>query len=271
MFKRGRKHGTGILTLKSGGKYSGEFESDLQNGNGSFYWANGDVFHGHWVKGKRSGRGKYRWADGDEYEGEFLDNKRTGKGKFTYASGSWYEGDYVEGTRNGFGAYHWANGSQYIGEFKLGVCEGKGVFIQFDGWKIGDDWVDDKPVNATFSPQITQAVSQNVCTFFNTGKQRFGQLFYQTKQMDDRPHGVCVVCAKVCAKRNGMAIDVVSKFGGNFFCDCGSHEDSSLTCFAMEEEETEEGEGEGEGEGKGEGGGETVSYTHLTLPTICSV
>eukprot|EP01097_Dermamoeba_algensis_P003952 TRINITY_DN2659_c0_g1_i1.p1 TRINITY_DN2659_c0_g1~~TRINITY_DN2659_c0_g1_i1.p1 ORF type:complete len:545 (+),score=97.83 TRINITY_DN2659_c0_g1_i1:237-1637(+) len=236
-FIEGKKHGTGVLTLKSGGKYSGSFGFDFQNGQGSFHWSNGDIFHGNWLNGKRSGKGVYVWADGDRYEGDFLDNKRTGKGKFIYASGSWYEGDYVEGTRNGYGVYHWANGNQYIGEFKAGACEGKGIFIQTDGWVIGNTWVDDKPVNATYSPEITEAIQNGSCTFTTTGKNRYGQLFYQTREMDDRPHGVCVVCVKTCVPRNGMFVEGVSKFGGNFYCDCGSGYDPRYKCYAAASEE----------------------------------
>eukprot|EP01098_Paradermamoeba_levis_P006621 TRINITY_DN2753_c0_g1_i1.p1 TRINITY_DN2753_c0_g1~~TRINITY_DN2753_c0_g1_i1.p1 ORF type:complete len:360 (+),score=79.05 TRINITY_DN2753_c0_g1_i1:177-1256(+) len=269
------KNSTGIGTLKfpNRDRYEGEMNAGILNGVGIFLFYPTGMYVGEFVDGKREGKGFYLWPHGDTYQGEWANGERTG-----------------------FGKYLWKNGNYYQGYFNDGRQSQLGKFVEESGWSLDCQWLNGLPIfpdtpiplspsffveNKSyhmdhFNPLISDAIRRKICTFKLTGKKMIGQILWETKRIDTRRHGLCYVCQEKCKDKNVSLEKNSSKtklpvFGGNFFCDCGSHEDSSLTCFAMEEEETEEGEGEGEGEGKGEGGGETVSYTHLTLPTICSV
>ena len=52
-------NGHGVLTLKSGSKYEGNFVNDQKEGNGIFTWANGEQFSGEWIGGKQHGIANY--------------------------------------------------------------------------------------------------------------------------------------------------------------------------------------------------------------------
>tara|TARA_B100000315_G_C14247570_1_gene438166 strand:+ start:268 stop:522 length:255 start_codon:yes stop_codon:yes gene_type:complete len=45
------------------GKYFGEIENGVPDGQGTFSWSNGDKYVGEWKNGKPNGQGTYTWSD----------------------------------------------------------------------------------------------------------------------------------------------------------------------------------------------------------------
>jgi len=94
---------------KKDGKYVGEIENGVPNGQGTLTKPNGVMYEGEFRDGYRNGQGTYTWSDGDMYEGEFKDGKRNGQGTLTFS-----------------------NGNKYLGKFKNGIFNGQGTFTFLD-------------------------------------------------------------------------------------------------------------------------------------------
>lgn len=199
-------------------------------------------YEGELISGERTGFGTTVYKDGEVYIGEHLNGNKHGKGKYYIGNGDVYDGDYDHGVQSGFARYSWENGNKHEGHYRNYKREGHGRFTEKNGHVIEGEWNDGLPLdeNNLFSientlsrvnPKVRRAIEQNICTFTVTGKERCGQLFFQTQPMDDRPHGVCVVCAKSCVPQNGITFyQNKITFGGNFYCDCGLHPE--FPCFS---------------------------------------
>jgi hypothetical protein len=163
-----KKHGKGVLNLRDGHKYEGEFKDDLFSGQGIYTAADLWVYEGQFRKGKFCGQGIYTSADHWVYEGQFrkgkfcgygvkrseqpgyllsgewMDGKLNGKGSLINDKGASYEGDYKDGSFEGSGVLIRPNGDRYEGCFKEGKENGEGTCYQADGSKIQGVWVDGK-------------------------------------------------------------------------------------------------------------------------------
>lgn len=51
--------GKGILKMRNGDIYEGEFKNDKRDGYGVFKWHDGRIFKGSWKEGKQHGEGVY--------------------------------------------------------------------------------------------------------------------------------------------------------------------------------------------------------------------
>ena len=51
------RHGHGVITYESGGKYAGQWENDKRSGKGKYVFTCGDVYEGEWLEGKYHGKG----------------------------------------------------------------------------------------------------------------------------------------------------------------------------------------------------------------------
>ncbi|CAJ1424982.1 unnamed protein product [Effrenium voratum] len=57
------RHGYGVYSYSSGGRYEGEFVEDRKQGWGSFFFENGDAYEGQWYCDHCHGRGVLvHWA-----------------------------------------------------------------------------------------------------------------------------------------------------------------------------------------------------------------
>jgi len=58
------------------GKYSGEIENGLPNGQGTLTESNGEKYEGEWKDGLMHGQGTYNWLYGKKYVGEWKDGEK---------------------------------------------------------------------------------------------------------------------------------------------------------------------------------------------------
>mmetsp|Transcript_134148 Transcript_134148/g.304209 ORF Transcript_134148/g.304209 Transcript_134148/m.304209 type:complete len:230 (+) Transcript_134148:68-757(+) len=111
-----KRHGHGSLQIQQGtpGTYTGQWNDDVQHGQGVQSWDDGRVFEGTFLNGKFHGEGKMTWKTNDgymSYEGQYIDDKKEGKGIFTWADGRTYTGQWLNGKRHGAGEYKTSNGT----------------------------------------------------------------------------------------------------------------------------------------------------------------
>ena len=147
--QKNERHGKGVLKLKSGSSYTGEFKNNKFNGNGKFNYKSGAVYEGSFKDDKFEGYGSYtqpngnyyvgnfkndkfnglgenKTIDGKEYKGEFKDDRYEGEGTLTMPNGNSYEGLFQHDKFHGQGKYIYKNGSVYEGNFKEGFFHGQG-------------------------------------------------------------------------------------------------------------------------------------------------
>ncbi|XYJ10540.1 MORN repeat-containing protein [Telluria sp. B2] len=94
-FLRGRPHGAGYLTFKSGNQYEGGFVEGKQEGKAIFLWTDGTEYTGEWKNGMRHGWGEIKYAEGGSYTGQWQESKRHGRGRIVYVgSGRVFEGEF---------------------------------------------------------------------------------------------------------------------------------------------------------------------------------
>ena len=58
------------------GKYIGEIENELPNGQGTLTESNGEKYEGEWKDGLMHGLGTYNWLYGKKYVGEWKDGEK---------------------------------------------------------------------------------------------------------------------------------------------------------------------------------------------------
>jgi hypothetical protein len=131
------------------GKYEGEIENGVPNGQGTGTYNNGNKFVGEWKDGRKNGQGSWSYSNGDKYVGELKDGKRTGQGTFTWSDGGKYVGGNKDGEMDGQGTHTWSNGNKYVGKWKNGKQHGQGTFTQPDGGKYVGEYKDGKRWNGT--------------------------------------------------------------------------------------------------------------------------
>jgi hypothetical protein len=87
--ENGRPSGQGLLAVRTGLSYTGQWRDGEMHGRGVLRLENGDKYEGDFVAGKMHGIGKYMSTDGAVYLGEFRDGMRDGIGKLTLADGEY--------------------------------------------------------------------------------------------------------------------------------------------------------------------------------------
>lgn len=86
-FKDGLPHGQGEWKSPEGTEsFLGEWKRGKKHGFGLMKFANGDVYEGDWADGKFQDRGKYTYANGDEFMGLWDKGIKT-SGTFYYKDG----------------------------------------------------------------------------------------------------------------------------------------------------------------------------------------
>ena len=165
-WKKGLRHGLGILIWPDGTVFEGQWINDVAEGKGKITHPNGEVYNGNWVNDqahgpgrlvspdgavfegqwlndRQNGEGSEKWPDGAHFNGMFKDGKKNGYGIFIYADGSRYEGNFVEGEFNGIGEYKWADGMKYKGEWVKSKRHGKGRVDWPDGSYYEGEYFED--------------------------------------------------------------------------------------------------------------------------------
>ena len=162
--------GKGILYLKNGKKYEGNFINGDLNGWCRFINTNGVCYEGLFINGILNGKGEVIKIDenrrkniyrgdiknfkkegkGEEktsdytYEGEFSNDLKHGKGKIYYHNSGdedYYEGEFTKGIITGKGYYVWKNKHTYYGDFVSGKMHGKGIYKWPDGNEYEGDYI----------------------------------------------------------------------------------------------------------------------------------
>ena len=118
-WKKGKKHGQGILTWGSGAKYVGAFQKNEREGQGTMTYADGAKYVGEWVRSEMEGQGVSTWPNGAKYVGGWYNSYRYGQGTMTYANGDNYKGSWKYlGKFHGMGVFTYKNGDKIVGEFR---------------------------------------------------------------------------------------------------------------------------------------------------------
>ena len=160
--------GKGILYLKNGKKYEGNFINGDLNGWCRFINSNGICYEGLFIEGILNGKGEVIKIDenrrkniysgdivnfkkegkGEEktcdysYKGDFSNDLKHGKGKIYYHNnGDYYEGEFTRGEITGKGFYSWKNKHTYYGDFIKGKMHGKGIYKWPDGNEYEGEYI----------------------------------------------------------------------------------------------------------------------------------
>jgi len=207
--------GKGVLYLKSGKKYEGNFINGELNGWCRFINSNGVCYEGLFTSGILDGKGEIIKIDenrrkniyrgdiknfkkegkGEEktndyiYEGEFLNDLKHGKGKIHYHNnGDYYEGEFKNGVITGKGYYVWKNKHTYLGDFVGGKMHGKGLYKWPDGNEYEGDYIN------------------NIKEGEGVFKWKDGRK-YKGKFKNGRPHGKGILTV------NGISFDAIFENG----------------------------------------------------------
>jgi hypothetical protein len=128
-------HGFGVFTDSNGGRYEGEWSSDLQHGYGVETWTNGTKFQGQYKDGLKNGIGKIVFDDGCVYDGQFIDNHISGYGNFKWTDGRTYEGEWIKNSMNGLFRLTYKDGRFFQGFYSDDEKCGKGVYFYPTRWE----------------------------------------------------------------------------------------------------------------------------------------
>jgi len=99
----------GSHEMDNGSIYVGEWQNDLQHGQGSTTFPDGSKYVGEYKNGQKNGQGTFTWIEDGEYVGEFKDDKMHGQGTYTHKNGFIERGYYLN--------------DEYVPE----ICEGMGL------------------------------------------------------------------------------------------------------------------------------------------------
>ncbi len=145
--ENGLPNGQGVGKTIDGHKYEGGWKDGKRHGEGTITYPIGDKYIGEFKDGKRHGQGSYTWTTGDKYEGEYKDGKEHGQGTYTTNDGDKFVGEFKDGKEVGQGTLYLTDGSKFVGEFKDGKYHGQGTHTLPDGSKYVGEWKDGKEWN----------------------------------------------------------------------------------------------------------------------------
>jgi len=128
---------------KKDGKYVGDIENKVPNGQGTFTSPDGKKYDGEWKDGTYHGHGTYTFGkgkwEGDKYFGEYKNGKKDGQGTYTFSDGRKYVGEFKDGKKHGQGTFTTPYGNKYVGEFKDGKQDGQGTLTsRFEKEYVGE-------------------------------------------------------------------------------------------------------------------------------------
>ena len=158
----------------------------------------------------------------------------------TYANGNQFVGFFEKGLPSGQGIFTYADGSTFEGEFENGLMEGEGFFVQNgtrfkvlyrQGRMQESELADNEQGSCKFPMNETSSQASVVCSFSDGSS-------YQGPMVDDSYEG-----------KGTFLFANGTQYVGDF----------------------KSGEFHGQGSLTYADGTSSVSYTHLTLPTIYSV
>lgn len=114
----GKRHGFGVLCMGTA-TYKGDFQNDLQHGEGTLTWTDGRQYVGQFKDGRFHGSGVMKWPDGRTYAGNYMEDRKHGEGTFSWRDGRRYQGEWVSGKRHGRGCYTNAKGVASTGVWEM--------------------------------------------------------------------------------------------------------------------------------------------------------
>jgi len=149
----GRLEGQGVLTMKNGDVYEGEFHASQMTGIGHYTYhveanvdepqvhaANADTGTGTGTKTSSSDTIPTSSNSGGKYSGEIHQGKRSGEvGKMRYANGDVYKGSWYHDQKSGSGEYtHAGSGKKWVGLWHKDQRMGQGKLHDKDGSVIAE-------------------------------------------------------------------------------------------------------------------------------------
>lgn len=131
-------------TLHTLAVYTGYWEVDGMEGEGSVITSAGYQYVGRWRKQFQDGLGTEKWPDGSKYTGHFKMGQKHGHGEFVWNSRGRYVGEFRLDTLWGVGTFEWLTGNKYVGEWQDNFMHGQGQFVWLDGMKYTGAYVNGK-------------------------------------------------------------------------------------------------------------------------------
>ena len=108
-------NGSGTLSFKYGGSYTGDFVNGRPSGQGTYTYANGKTVSGC-----------FSWTKGTDY---LMEGPTSGSKPHYEGTDMVYVGMLRDGEPCGFGTLDFEEGGTFYGEFKNGTVKGKGVYL----------------------------------------------------------------------------------------------------------------------------------------------
>jgi hypothetical protein len=135
------RHGYGVMQLKNGHVYRGEFVNNKRHGYGTYEYGD-DKYEGNFEKNKRHGYGVYTYFNHATYSGYWRNNLKEGHGCLKYSDGVVVSGIFLNGEVS-YGEIKFPNESKYIGSLDNCLMHGVGTLTYSDGFQIKGEFNDD--------------------------------------------------------------------------------------------------------------------------------
>ena len=146
-FERNAMSGVGMRTWPDGATFSGQFAAGEMHGEGTYISAAGEQYEGTMVRNLREGGGVLHTAGGDRYEGAFAKHRMSGQGVMAYADGGVYDGEWERSVRSGTGNMTWGGGDTYEGAWSEDLMNGEGAFEHPSGYSRMGEWLGGQPAS----------------------------------------------------------------------------------------------------------------------------
>eukprot|EP00775_Hariotina_reticulata_P006988 gene6988-7202_t len=163
-WQHGKRHGKGTLYYDAERLryYSGDWEDDMKQGQGTSVYQGGNSYTGAWWQDMRHGQGTMKWATTEQvYSGQWVCNLPNGLGQHLWQYGpsslqaanhasnlmfNRYVGMFKDGQRHGEGALWYSSGARYEGQWDRDKKQGLGVYMFEDGTVFAGQFAADRPV-----------------------------------------------------------------------------------------------------------------------------
>uniref|UniRef100_A0A7S4E1Z1 Radial spoke protein 10 n=1 Tax=Lotharella globosa TaxID=91324 RepID=A0A7S4E1Z1_9EUKA len=202
------KHGKGVLKIKGGVTYDGEWDNDAKQGTGVCAHVNGDVYEGAFGEGKYHGKGKFVWRNGAKYEGDWANGKMHGNGEFIDGCGNRFRGQFRENRfLNETGCYI-SPKDDTVGEFKCDdyVPRYIGTCIK----KVDQCWFSSENKAELFKGKVSQAQSDSFKRLFRVEMQLPEEVFSICKQSTEGYVAFMVIFGQIFEAVNSSPISTLA-------------------------------------------------------------
>ena len=121
----GKKHGHGVLIMRDGSSFVGQFKDGEINGKGKKVTEDGTTYDGEWLQGEKHGFGEIQYGRRNVkelyYKGNWSLGVRHGQGELGLRNGNVITGNFIDNWPTGECEIKFADGGSYKGNLNKGV------------------------------------------------------------------------------------------------------------------------------------------------------